>query len=248
MVMSTPETAAPAAGHAIALIPAYNEARRVGAVVAGTRTHLPVLVVDDGSTDDTAVAAGQAGATGVRQTPNQGKGVALRTGLRWAIDRGYEPVVTLDADGQHDPAEIPAFLGAHARQAADLVIGARDFAAIPPVRRLANTLGRRSFSWAMGRDIRDNQSGYRLLSRRMVAAVLDSAETGFEFEVEMIVVCAQRGLCLAWVPIRTIYADETSHIDPLHHTIHFTRVVLQTRRAMRAFRHAAGAAGPGRRG
>jgi len=218
------------------LIPAYNEAERIAAVIADVLVAalaMPVLVVDDGSRDDTAAVAEAAGATVLRQTPNQGKGAALRAGMRWALEHGHDGVITLDADGQHDPAQIMAFTMRHALTSADLIIGARNFAEMPPVRRLANTLGRRSFSWAVGEYIEDNQSGYRLLSRRMIEAVLDSREQGFEFEVEMIVACLQRGYVLDWVPIRTIYAGEGSHINPVKHMANWVRIVLKTRRAMR---------------
>jgi glycosyltransferase involved in cell wall biosynthesis len=215
----------------LALIPAYNEAGHVAQVVAGARTYLPVLVVDDGSTDVTAARAEGAGATVLRQIPNQGKGMALRAGFRWAIEGGYDAVLTLDADGQHDPAEIPSFLDAHAERGADLIIGARDFSQMPPIRRLSNKVGGWTFSWAIGQPIRDNQSGYRLISRRLLEAILTSDEAGFEFEVEMIVVCVQRGFKLDWVPIRTIYTGGGSHIRPWHHTLNFTRMVWQTRRS-----------------
>jgi len=218
----------------LALIPAYNEARRIIPVIHGALEHLPVLVVDDGSSDNTAAAAESEGALVLRQDPNQGKGVALRAGFKSALHGGYQGVLTLDADGQHDPSEIPAFLEKYVSTQADLVIGARDFSQIPPLRRLANSLGRITFSWAVGQDIPDNQSGYRLISRRLLQELLDSQEGGFEFEVEMIKVCIKRGYRLEWVPIRTIYADESSHISPLNHVRNFLRVVLQTRRDMRA--------------
>ena len=218
----------------LALIPAYNEAQRISPVIAAALAHLPVLVVDDGSKDETASVAQVAGATVLRQIPNQGKGAALRTGLRWALERGYDAILTLDADGQHDPAEIPALLAAFTASKADLLIGSRDFSQMPLSRRAANTLGRWSFSWALGQRVEDNQSGYRLLSRRMAEAVLDSQEQGFEFEVEMIVTCVQQGYTLAWAPIRTIYGDQGSHIDPWTHMRNWVRVVRQTRRTMRA--------------
>ena len=217
----------------LALIPAYKEARRVSTVVTTACQYLPVLVVDDGSTDDTAAVATLSGATVLSQRPNQGKGVALKTGFLKAIAEGYAAVLTLDADGQHDPAEIPKFLQAYQEQEVDLIIGARDFSQIPPVRRVANTLGRWSFSWAVGRPVQDNQSGYRLISRRLMEAMLASQEHGFQFEVEMIVVCVQKGYALDWVPIRTIYAGESSHIQPLQHVVEFTRMVLQTRKRIK---------------
>jgi glycosyltransferase involved in cell wall biosynthesis len=222
----------PKSNRVLALIPAYNEAQCIAQVVKGTLAHLPVLVVDDGSTDETAAQAEASGAAVLRLTPNQGKGAALHAGFRWALADNYDAILTLDADGQHDPAEIPKFLDAYRPHHADLIIGARDFSQMPPVRRLANSLGRWSFSWALGQPVRDNQSGYRLISRRLVEAALTSSEPGFEFEVEMIVICVQSGFGLAWVPIRTIYAGEASHINSWQHVINFLRMVWQTKQSV----------------
>jgi glycosyltransferase involved in cell wall biosynthesis len=147
----------PTTERVIALIPAFQEGPRIGAVVTATRRHLPVVVVDDGSTDDTADVAAAAGATVLRQIPNAGKGAALRAGFRQALADGAAAVVTLDADGQHDPDEIPAFLAAFAASRPELVIGQRDFARMPPVRRLSNTLGGWALSAAVGRSVPDNQ-------------------------------------------------------------------------------------------
>jgi glycosyltransferase involved in cell wall biosynthesis len=217
----------------LALIPAYNEAPRVGAVVAGALAHLPTLVVDDGSTDDTAATAESAGATVIRQRPNQGKGAALRAGFRWALDEAFDAVLTLDGDGQHDPAEIPLFLTARRRTNPDLVIGRRDFGRMPPIRQLSNRIGGLAFSWAVGRRIPDNQSGYRLLSRRLMEAMLESRESGFAFEVEMITTAIRAGWTIDWVPIRTIYAGEPSHIDPWRHFTSFVRMVRKARATVR---------------
>lgn len=213
----------------IAIIPAYNEAGRIAPVIHKTQNHLPVLVVDDGSADQTAAVAKQAGAQVIRQVENQGKGAALQAGFRWAIDQGYSAIVTLDADGQHDPDEIPQFVKAYDTKGADLIIGKRDFSDMPIVRRFANWSGKVTFSWALGQDIPDNQSGFRLLSSRMANEMLASYESGFELEVEMIVICIRNGFTLDWVPIRTIYAGEGSHIDPLQHTRNFLRIVQKTR-------------------
>lgn len=221
--------------HAIlAIIPAHNEASRIVPVIQATLKHLPVLVVDDGSSDNTPRVATEAGATVIRQIPNQGKGTALKTGFRYALEHGFEAILTLDADGQHDPAEIPLFLDAYTQTHADLIIGTRNFSQMPLSRRLANTLGQVLFSWAVGQPIRDNQSGYRLLSRRMAEVSLESPVGGFEFEVEMIVLCLQRGYLLSWVPIRTIYAGENSHISPLQHVQRFIRMTYRARRMMKS--------------
>ncbi len=218
----------------IVLIPAYLEGPRIAAVVDGAGRYLPVLVVDDGSTDDTAVRAEAAGATVLRQVRNAGKGAALRAGFAYALDRGVDAVVTLDGDGQHDPNEIPTFLAAHERAHAELVIGRRDFRSMPLVRRVSNTLGRVVISAAVGQDVPDNQSGYRLIGRRLMAALLDSRESGFEFEVEMIARCIALGMTMAWVPVRTIYAGEPSHIRPWAHLTSFLRVARDARRIVRS--------------
>jgi glycosyltransferase involved in cell wall biosynthesis len=218
----------------IALIPAHDEAPRITAVVTAARKLLPVIVVDDGSTDTTADRAREAGAEVIEQRPNQGKGVALRTGFRRALADGVDAILTLDADGQHDPAEIPLFLDAWAADPRpDLVIGRRNFRSMPPARRMSNELGGRAFSWAVGRSIPDNQSGYRLVSRRLAEATLASDEPGFAFEVEEITTCIRMGGTIAWVPIRTIYAGAPSHIRPLAHLREFVRIVRQARRDVR---------------
>jgi glycosyltransferase involved in cell wall biosynthesis len=219
----------------VALIPGYNEEPRIGAVVAAAREHLPVLVVDDGSDDATAERARSAGAEVVEQRPNRGKGAALRAGFRHALGNGAEAILTLDADGQHDPREIPRFLAAWDApgRRPDLVIGRRNFRAMPPIRRLSNELGRRAFSWAVGTDVPDNQSGYRLVSARLAAATLASEEQGFAFEVEQITTCIRMGGTIAWVPIRTIYAGAPSHIRPLAHLREFVRIVRHARRDVR---------------
>jgi glycosyltransferase involved in cell wall biosynthesis len=222
----------------IAVVPAHNEGPRVSAVVAGARRLVSVLVVDDGSTDDTAERARAAGAEVLRRAPNAGKGAALRAGFRRALDTGCDAVVILDADGQHDPTEIPSFLDAWARTGADLVIGRRDFAQMPVVRRVSNIVGTAAFSWAVGRRIPDNQSGYRLLSTRLAERLLGGDESGFEFDMEMIVVALRDGFSIEWVPIRTIYAGQSSHIRPVRHLASFLRVVRAARRSVRA--------GPGR--
>lgn len=211
------------------LIPAFNERDHVGGVVAAAARHLPVLVVDDGSRDDTVEVAKAGGAFAViSQFPNQGKGAALMNGFRQALARGAIAIIMLDADGQHDPDEIPLFLDRYRRETVDLIIGEREFAYMPWLRRNTNTIGRRMFSQALGVAVRDNQSGYRLVSARLMEMMLNSRETNFEFEVEMIVVCVLGGMSMDGVPIKTIYADERSHIKPLRHGYHFVRMCWQT--------------------
>ena len=217
----------------LVLIAAYNEERRIADVVCAAKAHLPVLVVDDGSTDQTAKQAKKAGAMVNSYRKNQGKGVALQTGIQQALEAGYDFIITLDGDGQHDPQEIPAFLEAYRSGKQDLIIGKRDFRKMPTVRRISNTLGTLLFSWAVAHDIPDNQSGYRLVSRRLMEVLHQSAESGYEFEVEMIVYCLMHSYPIGWVGIRTIYRDEKSKIHPLHHLRKFIQVSLRARSMMR---------------
>lgn len=218
----------------LAVIPAHNEAAHIARVVRQAQRFLPVLVVDDGSTDATAQQAINAGATVLRQTPNQGKGAALRVGFRRALELGYEAVITLDGDGQHNPMEIQKFMRAFLAQPVDLIIGQRNFEQMPLHRRVANFTARWLFTWAMGQAIPDNQSGYRMLSARLMTHLLTSTERGFEFEVEMLATCLKNDYRLNWVPIQTIYAGETSHVHPIGHIVNFLRIVWLTRQRMRA--------------
>ena len=217
----------------LVLIPAYNEERSISQVVRQVAEYLPALVVDDGSRDQTVQLAESAGAQVISNPTNMGKGASLQAGIKHALARGVDYIITLDADGQHDPQEIPAFMDAYENHQSDLIIGRRDFTQMPSVRRASNTLGTKLFSWAVGRTIHDNQSGYRLIGRRLMEALHTSKESGFEFEVEMIVTCIKRGFRLGWVPIRTIYAGEKSHIKPLQHTSKFVGVCLRARRLVK---------------
>ena len=225
-------------GSLLAVIPAHDEEPRIGRVVEAALRRLPVLVVDDGSSDGTAAVAARAGARVIRQAPNQGKGAALRAGFAAALGEGAEAVIALDADGQHDPSEIPAFLAAYARRTlaglpTELIVGRRDFRRMPPARRLSNWVGTVVLSAAVGRWIEDNQSGYRLVGRRLMTATLESRESGFAFEVEMIAICLREGWPIDWVPIRTIYGEERSHIRPVRHLRDFIAVTGRARRISR---------------
>lgn len=217
----------------LALIPAWNEATHIGPIVQATRTYLPVLVVDDGSDDDTTAVADNAGATVVQHARNQGKGAALVTGFQWALERGYEAVVTLDADGQHHPADIPAFLAAYEAGDWDLIIGRRDFDRIPFPRGHTNPFGSRLLSLALGERIYDCQSGFRLHSRRLLEG-LGLTTTGFELEVELIIQAVCQRMRIGWVEIRTIYGvGEVSYFHPLKDSARFLGMVWHAWRRRR---------------
>ena len=223
-----------AAGRFAIVIPVYNHAETILSVIERARAlSLPVWVIDDGSTDGTAECLQRvSGITVLRHEKNLGKGAAILTGFS-ALRGTADWVVTLDADGQHDPAEIPRFLAAFKAARPELIVGRRDFRRMPPVRRLSNTVGGLILSAAVGRSIPDNQSGYRLVGRRLMSTLLASEEDGFAFEVEMIARCIALDLAIAWVPIRTIYAGEPSHIRPWAHFTSFVGAARDARRIVR---------------
>jgi glycosyltransferase involved in cell wall biosynthesis len=217
-------------GEIIALIPAYNEARYIADVVKRTLAHLPVIVIDDGSSDGTGAAAALAGAKVVAHKVNQGKGAALNTGFDYAAKRGVDAAITLDADGQHDPDEIPLFIDAFRAGKGDLIIGQRAFAEMPAKSQFGNRVGTWLLGKAMGQPVPDNQSGYRLLSRPVMEQVRPSSSR-FEAEVEILLRAQMAGFRLAWVPIKTIYNDKKSHFRPIHDSALFLKMTWRIWRA-----------------
>lgn len=197
----------------LAIIPAFNEARRIAPVIEGVMAHLApgdVLVVDDGSTDDTAVVARRAGARVFRFERNAGKGFALREGFSTAIQEGYDFVIVLDADGQHSPERIPDFL--KAARCADIVVGSRKpFVGMPRANWLSNRITTLAISLMTSTRIDDSQSGFRLVKTEVLRAV-SLKTTHFQTESELLVKALWKGFSLAHVPVEVIYRGERSHI------------------------------------
>ncbi len=209
----------------LVLIPAWNEAIRIRPIIEAFRESWSVLVVDDGSSDDTAAVARGMGVEVVVHPQNMGKGVALSTGFAWALERGFDAVLTLDADGQHDPAEAPRFIEAYERGEGDLIIGRRDFREMPLYRAFGNGIGTWMLSKVLGIKIDDNQCGYRLYTRKLLETV-DLGRTGFEFEVEAVVEAVAAGLEIGWVDVHTIYGiDKKSYFHPFYDSVKFLDMV-----------------------
>src|ERR1017187_4886645 len=167
-----------------AVIPCLNEGAGIAALVSALRQQVSfVLVVDDGSTDETGLLAKGAGATVIRHERNCGKGAALRSGLSQLFKQGFEWVVTLDGDGQHAPEDLPALLRCAGQTGALLVIGNRmdNARAMPWLRRQVNRWMSRKLSQRAGRQLPDTQSGFRLIHLRTWAALSLNTE---HFEVE----------------------------------------------------------------
>jgi glycosyltransferase involved in cell wall biosynthesis len=211
------------------LIPALNAERTLPKIVEESRRQLePVIVIDDGSTDRTGDVARAAGATVLRHEMNRGKGAALKTGFRWALDNGYDGVITLDADGQHLPSEIPKFLAA----SGDLVIGGRAhlFQQMLPRRRNANRFSSWCISKYAGVPVPDSQSGFRFYSAKLLRAMTFRAD-GFDMESEAIVRAGRRGFAIVTIPIDLGFVDgiSTSHSKPLLDTLRIAWTVSRAR-------------------
>lgn len=224
----------------LALLPAYNEAAHLGRVLEGVKKQIrDILVVDDGSKDNTVEIAKAAGVELLSRGYNCGKGQSLKDGYSWALEHGYKAVIMLDSDGQHDPASIKDFLAKYHETHAPLIIGARDYGQIPLRRRIPNIIGRALFSTAVGAHIPDNQSGYRMLDRKLMERMLRSEESRYHFEVEMIAVCIAENWPIEWVRIPTIYGDEVSSQNPLDQLFGFPKMCLKARRIIKETRREA---------
>ena len=215
-----------------AAIPAYQAEPWIADVVHRTRAVIPrVLVVDDGSDDRTAALALAAGAEVLSHGVNRGKGAALRTAFACLFAEGHSGVVTLDADGQHVPEEIPKLVAAH-DAGADLVLGTRDhlFAAMSPVRRTSNRLSSRAISFAAGKPVPDVQTGFRVYRARLID-IVGFPEDRFEAESAVLVRAARRGFAVIGVPVRLAVVDgrRTSHFRPLLDSLRIARAVLVAR-------------------
>ncbi len=211
------------------VIPAYKESEKVGTTVqAALQQCSTVIVVDDGSLDGTAEAARKAGADVIVHEVNQGKGIALQTGFARAQELGADLIVTLDADGQHDPAEIRDFIDAYQAQDADVLVGNRMTANrnMPWIRRRTNQCMSWLLSRIMHQRVPDTQNGYRLY-RSEVLPYTETESKGFAAESEQLLYLADRGFQIGSVPVRTIYQDEESSINPIPDTIRFLKMLVR---------------------
>lgn len=220
----------------LAILPAYNVARHLPDLLprmTALGPEIETVVVDDGSSDETAAIAESFGIEVLRHPVNRGKGAALRTGFQHARTGKHPACITLDSDGQHLPEEIPRFLEAW-YQGADVVIGSRMDAneAMPWLRKRTNEVMSFIVSQLADRKIPDSQSGYRLIDTRVLSdLVLQS--TRYDLESEILIKAGRLGYSVAFVPISTVYQDEMSSIHPLVDTLRFLKLLWNARRWIR---------------
>jgi len=193
----------------VACIPAYNEENSVERVVIGTRRHIDeILVVDDGSKDHTGLIVRRLGAPVIHHDKNFGKGVAIRDGLGWAKDNNIDILVALDADGQHDPDDIPELIAPLQRGEADIAIGSRikgrrGPASMDRITLASNRVVSCMLSLRYGGNFTDLQSGYRAFNRNAIETLFSRLRsTRFEIELEVFSKAKAYGLTIKEVPVR----------------------------------------------
>jgi glycosyltransferase involved in cell wall biosynthesis len=209
----------------VAVIPCFNEATALGGLIEQVRCYLPrVIVVDDGSTDGTARLAAAAGAEVLRHARNRGKGAALTTGWRYALQCGFTWALCLDGDGQHAPADIPRLLDCAERTGAALVVGNRLHCpqAMPWLRRVVNRWMSRRLSRCAGVPLPDTQCGFRLM-RLAAWAHLPIATQRFEIESEVLLAFVRAGHRVEFVPVQVIYKREHSKVRPVADALRWFR-------------------------
>jgi len=213
------------------LIPALDCSATVYSVVVGARRHVAdVVVVNDGSSDDTAAEARRGGAQVIEHDRRRGKGVALLTGMRALHDRGMRRVLTMDADGQHLPDEIPVMLRASDQYPGAVIIGMRRMETVPiaPMRLFGNRFANRWVEIACGLRLPDTQSGFRVYPLAQTLGLGVRSEH-FGFETEVLVRAARAGLAIKSVPVRVFYppaAERISHFRPFVDTVRIILIVL----------------------
>lgn len=216
-------------GDIAVVIPAYNAGATLEEVLSKTFLSIPnrqVIVVDDGSTDNTAAIAVRQAAQLIRHGHNRGKGAALKSGFAVALKMPQiHAVITMDADGQHAPEHLADFVRAFHAWPVDLIIGCRQlrWPPMPLFRVMSNRITSAMVSWRLGIKIPDSQSGYRLHSRRLLEQIKPSTN-GYEMESELLLKAVRSGMKIDFISIATIYAGEASHIRGMRDTWRFIKM------------------------
>ncbi|RJP28840.1 MAG: glycosyltransferase family 2 protein [Candidatus Omnitrophota bacterium] len=208
------------------IIPTYNEEKVIARLLKRiTYPGISVLVIDDGSTDNTYQLAMQAGVTVLHNEVNQGKGASLIKGFEYALNGNFDAVITMDGDGQHLPEEIPHFVKALEHNY-DLIIGNRliNRKNMPLIRLATN----RFMSWLLSliarQKIPDTQCGFRLIKKRLLEKISFSTKK-YETESEIIIKAARLGFKIGSIPVTTVYSGEKSNINPFIDTVRFIKFI-----------------------
>ena len=213
------------------LIPAYNESKKLKALLPELKKfNLDIIVIDDGSCDNTGDVARETGVIVIRHERNLGKGDALRTGFKSILIKEYDAVITMDADLQHDARDIPDFIKAYQSENFDIILGDRMQGlpeSMPWLRFWTNKITSSIISSLTGCLMKDTQTGFRLI-RRKVLEDIKLSTSKFDTESEILIKALAKGFKVGAIPIRTIYFDDNkSKIKPVRDTLRFIRLIFK---------------------
>jgi len=211
------------------VIPVYNEAAYIAELVVDIKKKgWDVVVVDDGSSDQGGVMAKEKGAVVITHKKKSGKGLSLRDGFDYALKDNYDGVITMDGDGQHDPSDIQKFIDKAGEAENDIIIGNRmeNHQKMPLIRFAVNKIMSAMISSVCRQNIPDSQCGFRFISRRVLKEIKLSS-SDFEIESEVLIKASKKGLRFCSVPIKTIYRQEKSKINPFRDTIRFFVYIIR---------------------
>lgn len=212
------------------LIPVYNERKEIGRLVESLKQkNFDVVIIDDGSTDDSGKAAREQGAIVIRHDQKQGKGRSLRDGFDFILkEKKYDGVVTIDGDGQHDIGDIAQFLVKAQEYPGSIITGTRmaNPQGMPLIRLLTNRFMSGVISFLCRQKVPDTQCGFRLISVS-VLKLLKLTCDDFQIETEVLIKAAKSGFQIYSVPIKTIYRGEASKINPVLDTFRFLVYIIK---------------------
>lgn len=209
------------------IIPTLNESKKIGQLVKDILAYnIDVVVVDDGSVDNTSPIAKESGAVVLRNEVNLGKGASLRKGFDYALANGYDAVVTMDGDGQHLPSDLPYFIRLAENSDKGILIGNRMAKTknMPMTRIVTNKFMSWLISKVAKQRIPDTQCGFRLIRREVLEKISLSTDK-YEIESEMLINSSRAGFKIESIPIQSVYADEKSQINPFRDTIRFIKFI-----------------------
>lgn len=213
------------------LIPAYNAGEYLPDLLHLAKEYIPlhdIIVVNDGSDDDTESVVRSSGCMLLSHTKNQGKGAALRTGFDFVNSRQYDVVITMDADLQHQPKDIPRFIEEYSAHHLDIIVGNRLGAKknMPLLRVMSNTITTFLVKARTGAAIADSQCGFRCIASGVLRKFRITTD-GFEAETEFLIKAAASGCSFGSIPIESIYAGEKSSMTHLTTTMNFIKVLFK---------------------
>jgi len=215
------------------VIPTYNEDKTISELIDKIRSlGLDIVIVDDGSTDNTAKIAAEKGVLLIRNEKNEGKGSSLIKGFNYSLDKGFDAVICMDGDGQHLPEEIPNFIHLAEHSTSSIFVGNRMSKTrnMPFIRMLTNRFMSWFISQVARQKIYDTQCGFRLIKNDVLRKV-GLKTSKFEIESELLIQASRLGFKIESVPIKSVYAGEKSQINPFLDTIRFIKFILKELKA-----------------